>query len=142
MGEYARRTIANATLGADTHAAYLALLRPIDKWTPYLYVAGIRSDDEVLDLYESMNGNRVPDFIPTASLINASQRFGADWMIAYDQYTLALGTSYNLTRTSKIKAEIAHTRSGITSSFIDAPTGEDSGDREVNVFSLSYSFSF
>ncbi len=142
MGEYARRTIVNATLGADTHSAYLALLKPFRKWTPYVYIAGIRSDGDVLDLYESMNDNRVPDFIPNASLINASQRFGADWTIAYDQYTLAIGTSYNLTRTSKVKAEFAHARSGIASGFIDAPTGEDSGDREVNVLSLSYSFTF
>lgn len=142
IGEYARRRMNNATIGIDTHAAYLSLLRPTDKWTPYVYVAGIRSDDDLLDFYESMNGTRVPDSVPYASLINAAQRLGADQLLPYDQYTFAVGASYRVTPGSTLKAEWAQTRSGVASSFIDAPTGEDSGDRTVNVFSLSYNFTF
>lgn len=142
IGEYAHRRMENATIGIETHAAYLGLLRTIDKWTPYVYVAGIRSDDDLLDLYESMNGTRVPDSVPFASLINASQRLGADQLLPYDQTTVALGTSYQVTPSSTLKAEWAHTRSGVASSFMDAPTDEDSGDRAVNVFSLSYNLTF
>lgn len=142
IGEYARRQLTNLTIGMDTNAGYLALLRPIEKWTPYVYVAGIRSSDKSLDLYKAMNRSRVPDFLPYASLINASQRLGADQLLPYDQYTIAIGTSYDVTPNSKLKAEWAHTRSETASSFIDAPAGEDSGDREVNVFSLSYNFTF
>ncbi len=142
VAEYARRVVNNATIGLDAHSGYVALLRPVERWTPYVYLAGLRSNQNALDLYNGMNGNRVPDSVPKASFVNAAQRFGADRLVPYDQYTLAIGTSYSLTPKSRLKAEFAHTRSGIASSFIDAPTGEDSGDREVNVFSLSYSFTF
>ena len=142
VGEYARRRITNVTVGADTHAAYLALLKAIGKWTPYVYLSGIRSESKPLDLYEAMNGNRLPGFIPGADFINATQRLGADQLYPYDQHSLAIGASYRLTPTSKLKAEWMHTRSGVASSFIEAPTGEDSGGREVNVFSLSYSLAF
>ena len=142
VAEYARRVVNNATTGLDTHSGYVALLRPVKRWTPYVYIAGLRSNQKALDLYKGINGNRVPEFVPNAAVVNAAQRFGADRLVPYDQYTLAIGTSYTLSPRSNVKAEFAHTRSGIASSFIDAPTGEDTGDREVNVFSLSYSFAF
>lgn len=142
IGEYARRRVTNATTGLDTQAGYLALLRPIEKWTPYVYVAGIRSDRKALDLYQALDRNQVPAVIPNAAVINAAQRLGADRLAPYDQYTLAIGTSYKVTPNSRVKVEWAHTRSGVAPTFIDVPAGEDSGDREVDVFSLSYSVVF
>ncbi len=142
IGEYVRRRFNNATAGPDVHAGYLALLRPVGNWTPYLYWSGIRSTDDALDLYELTNRARVPASLPNASLINAAQVVGADLRAALDQQSLAIGTSYSLSPTSKLKAEWMHVRTGRVSNFIDAPSGEDSGGRQFNVFSLSYSFMF
>ncbi|WP_200375641.1 hypothetical protein [Thiocystis violacea] len=142
VGEYGRRRFTNATTGPDTSAAYLALLRRVGRWTPYIYCAGIRSHDESLDMIDDLNDTRVPAMIPGAASINAAQRVGSDLLSPYDQYSLAIGTSYSLSPTSKLKAEWTHTRTGRLSTFVDAPASEDSGGRQVNVFSLSYNFTF
>ncbi|WP_240905874.1 hypothetical protein [Thiorhodococcus mannitoliphagus] len=142
VGEYGRRRISNATMGPDTSAAYLALLKDAGRWTPYVYWAYIRSSQDALNLAEALNDNRVPDSIPGAAAINASQRAGSDLLSPFDQQSLAVGTSFNLSPTSKIKVEWNHTRTGRLSSFVDAPTGEDSGGRQINVFSLSYNLAF
>ena len=142
VGELVRRRITNATLGPDTTSGYLALLKRVGRWTPYIYWAGIRSQEKPLDLYDALNSNRMPDVITGAAEINASQQLGADILNAYDQQSVAIGTSYSLSPTSKIKAEWMYTRTGLVSSFVDAPSGEDSDGRQINVFSLSYSFTF
>lgn len=66
----------------------------------------------------------------------------ADITTPYDQSTVALGTSFWVTSKSVIKAELSQVKTGVASSFVDAPAGSDSGNRHINVFSLSYSFSF
>ena len=63
-------------------------------------------------------------------------------MSMYDQHSWAIGSSYALDIKSKIKAEWMIVDTGAVSSFVDAPAGEDSGDRRINVFSLSYNFVF
>lgn len=142
VGEYGRRRVNNAVMGPDTSAGYLALLKRIGRWTPYVYWSGIRTQQRALGLYTAINGNRVPDFIPGAAEINASQRLAADLQSAQDQYSLAIGTSYSLSPTSKLKAEWRHTQTGVASSFVDPPSDEDSGGRQLNAFSLSYSVAF
>ncbi len=142
IGEYVRRRITNATMGPDTSAGYLALLKRIGRWTPYVYWAGIRTQKDALSLYAAINSNQIPDVIPEAAAINASQRLGADLLSAYDQYSVAIGTSYSLSPTSKLKAEWLHTQTEVVSSFVDPPADEDSGGRQINVFSLSYSVTF
>lgn len=142
IGEYGRRRISNATMGPDTSAAYVSLLRPTGRWTPYVYWSFIRSHDAAMDLTDALNENRVPDFIPGAAAINSTQRAGSDLLSPYDQQSFAIGTSYSFSPTSKLKAEWLHTRTGHLSSFVNPPSDEDSGGREINVFSLSYSFAF
>lgn len=71
-----------------------------------------------------------------------TQRAGADLIDPYEQQSLAIGTAYHLSRTSVLKAEWLHTCTGALSSFVNAPPGEDSGGRAINVFSLSYSHTF
>jgi long-subunit fatty acid transport protein len=93
----------------------------------------------VLRLYDAVVDNRVS--IPSP-LIDASQRAVADSLLAHDQSTLALGTSYRFNASTLLKAEWAHTRTGSVSSFIDAPAGRDSADTRLNVFSLSASFTY
>ncbi len=141
-GEYGRRRFENATTGPDTSAGYLALLKRIGRWTPYVYWAGIRTDESVLDHIDSLNRNRLPDVIPGAAAINVSQRVGADLLSPYEQDSWAVGTSYRLSPRSLLKAEWMHTQTGRLSSFVDTPPAEDSGGRQINVFSLSYSFTF
>ncbi|MBK1720855.1 hypothetical protein [Thiocystis violacea] len=142
VGEYVRRQFENADIGPDVNAGYLALLRPVGRLTPYVYWAGIRTTDDALNLFEATNGTRVPAYIPSADFINAAQIAGADFLAAQDQQSFAVGASYSPTPTSKIKAEWMHVRTGAVSSFVDAPAGEESGGRQLNVFSLSYSFMF
>lgn len=72
----------------------------------------------------------------------ASQKFFADIILPYDQSTVALGTTYRLTPTSLLKAEWSQANTGVASSLVDAPSGDDSSDKSINVFSISYNFTF
>ena len=142
IGEYVRRNVLGVNAGSNSQGAYLAALRSVGAWTPYVSVGRLLSTPEVRDLYGKVNASRVPAFIPGAAQINASQRAGADSLNPFDQTTWALGTSYRLSPTSKLKAEWTRTRTGLVSGLIDAPVGGESGNQVVNVVSLSCSFVF
>lgn len=142
MGEYVRRKVSNIVTGPDSQGAYLAVLKQVGAWMPYLSAARLKSTDRTRELYNQVNANRVPSYIPGAAQINASQRAGADGIFAYDQTTWSIGTSYRLSPTSKIKAEWARTRTGDMSSLVDAPPDGESGKKTLNVLSLSYSLVF
>lgn len=146
-GEYARRAILNnPRIGPDTHAGYLLLQRKAGPWTPYISIARLRSTSPSLSLFESINGTRVSSgfiFTPSqAAFINAMQRLGADRLVVYDQGTVALGTSYLLSPNQKIKAEWAITHIGKVSNFVDVPQGGDINRTNIQVFSMSYNFTF
>lgn len=142
MGEYVCRDVQNIDTGPSSQGGYLALLKSLDAWTPYVSVAHLQSMDKTLDLYNRVSRNRVPDTIPDAAILNAAQQVGAAGIDAYDQTTFAVGTSYRINPTSKFKAEWAITKIGDASSFIDSPAGEMSGDKLINVFSFSYNVVF
>jgi len=137
-GEYANMRVDSITEGLSRWGAYLALSKRFGVWTPYVYIAKMKSTDAALEKYHRINGNTFPS---NASLSNR-QKLLADIVAPYDQATFAIGTSYRLTPTSLIKAEISQVRTGDVSSFIDAPSGGDSAHQRLNVFSLSYSFIF
>jgi hypothetical protein len=141
IGEFARTWIPGIYSGA-TSRGYASLLKQVDAWTPYVFYAFLRSPAGVRQYYLDVNYNTVPDFIPGAATINASQRAGADHLIAYDQSSWAVGTSYSFSATSKVKAEFMRTHIGGMSGFVDAPPGANIRDQNINVFSLSYSFVF
>ncbi|GAB2181642.1 hypothetical protein DLREEDagrD3_18650 [Denitratisoma sp. agr-D3] len=142
MGEYARRKTHGAQSGMNSTGSYISLLKRVERWTPYVYYAKLRSDDDMLALYQDINGRTVPAAVPQSARINASQRALADSFSAFDQYTFALGTSYVLTPTSKVKAEWARTHVGVASSLVDAPAGGNVSHQSIDVLSLSYSFVF
>ena len=142
IGEYGRRRFSNAKTGPDSHAAYVALLKRVGRWTPYVYLSGIRSSEPALNLVDHLNRTRLPASIPGADAVNTMQRVGADLLSPYDQHTWAIGASYSLSPTSRIKCEWQQVRTGRLSSFVDPPPDEDSGGRRINVFSLSYSLTF
>jgi hypothetical protein len=142
MSEYVRRNVRHMKTGSDSYGGYFAVLKKIDDWTPYVSVAHLRSTNKVLNLYNNLINNVVPDFIPDADILNAGQRSAAAFIESYDQTTWAVGTSYQINPTSKLKAEWAITDVGNVSSFVDAPTNEFSGNRLINVFSFSYNVVF
>jgi hypothetical protein len=142
VSEFARTFIPHADISAASTRGYTSLLKRVDKWTPYVIYAFLRSAPGPRNLYNRVNNNTVPDIIPGAALINASQRAGADALIVYDQNSWAVGTSYSISATSKIKAEYLRAHIGQKSSLVDAPPGSNIRDQNINVFSLSYNFVF
>jgi hypothetical protein len=142
VGEFARSFVPDTDVSLASTRGYAALLKQIDNWTPYLVYAFLRSTPEVRNLYNSVNYNTVPGFIPGAALINASQRTGADYLISWDQHSWSMGTSYSFSATSKLKVEYMRTHIGQMSSLVDAPSGGNIRDQNINVFSLSYNFLF
>jgi len=142
-GEYVRRMVKGINTGPDSESYFLSLMKEVDRWTPYLTYARIKSRN--LGIYQTVNNARVTSTGAPAAVIdgiNATQRDAADNMNMYDQYSWAIGTSYNIDAKSKIKAEWQIVNTGLASSFIDAPVGEESGNRRINVYSLSYNFVF
>lgn len=137
--EYARIKVTSASRGITRWGAYVAISRQFGAWTPYIYYAKTKSSAASLDLYRAVNGNNNPSLPPA---IHDYQKFTADIISPYDQSTVALGSSYRLTTKSLIKAEWSYSRTGVVSSFIDAPSGGDSANEQVNIFSLSYNFTF
>ena len=142
MAEYALRDVPNSDTSPNSQSGYIAVLRPIDRFVPYASVAWIQPLQQTRDLYNRVNNSSVPSVIPNAAVINAAQQAGADATFAYDQITFAIGSSYRVSPTTKVKAEWAHTETGDMSTFVDAPTGGESGHKVINVFSLSYNFVF
>jgi len=145
MGEFARREVKDTKIGPDTKAAYLSLLKEIGAWTPYVSYARLLSSSTQRNLYAAANGNVIssPYLPPTVNgALTASQRAAADGIAVYDQYTVAVGTSFKLSPAQKIKAEWARTHIGAVSSFVDAPAGGNVSNQNIDVMSLSYNFVF
>lgn len=136
-GEYARTKFAAASAGLNRWGAYLAVSRQFGIWNPYAYYAKSKSTDSSLSLYHTINQNLTP-----SPFVNDFQKLNADIVLAYDQWTGAIGTSIRVTPRSLIKAEFSQTNTGQVSSFVDAPSGGDSANKRINIVSLSYSFSF
>ena len=121
---------------------YLALQRRTGAWTPYAVWAWLKSADSQLAEYVALNSNRVPPSMAFAPLLNASQRAGADQFFAYDQHSLALGTSYRIDPRQLLKFEVQQVDIGKVSQLVDTPAGEDSGGRTIRIVTLGYSFVF
>jgi hypothetical protein len=142
--EFARTYITQS--GVDfanaSSRGYIGVLKKIEQWTPYVSYAFLHSETGQLSVYNKVNSNTVPNFVPGAVLINASQRVGADLMLPYDQRSWALGTSYSFSASSKLKAELMRTRIGQVSSLVDGPPGSNIRNQNINVFSVSYNFVF
>jgi hypothetical protein len=99
----------------------------------------MQSGSQVLKLYDAVKDNRLSFAFPP---VDASQRAVGDLLLAHDQGTLAIGTSYRLGSNSLLKAEWSQTRVWRVSGFVDPPPGGESAGQRINVFSLSCSFSF
>ena len=132
IGEYAWIKVDSSSEGLDRWGAYLSLSKRMGAWTPYVYYAKAKSKDSALKKYQVINSN--PNGV--------TQKFMADIIVPYDQSTLALGTTYRLTPSALLKAEWSQAETGVASSLVDAPSGGDSSSQRINVFSISYNFTF
>ncbi len=142
VGEYVRRIVQKSEIGPDTSGGYVSLLRRFGTFTPYFVYAFLQSQAEERQLYTAVNENTVPSFIPGAEQINLAQRAGADGIVAYDQSSWALGASFSPFRKSKIKAEFQRAQIREAPGFVDAPSGGNVRNQNINIFSLSYNFVF
>lgn len=129
-------------LGIDASAGYATLYRSVGNFTPYATLAALRSTDSALGWSRRLSTTVVPQVVPGAAQLNASMRLAADALSVTRQQSLALGSSYALTPTRKLKFEWLHTRASI-SNLIDEPAGEPlERRRRINVLSASFSFVF
>ncbi|MBI5259462.1 MAG: hypothetical protein HY855_23375 [Burkholderiales bacterium] len=139
-GEWVRVTQRDTELGNETLGSTLTLSRQWDAFTPYLRWSSLRTTGKLRQWIDLLDSTTVPAFVPGAALLNASMRLQADARPHYDQQSVALGTAYAVTPSSRIKAEWMRTRA-TRSSMFDLPADEPlEKRRRVDVFSLSYSF--
>lgn len=124
-------------MGLDAAGGYLSLYRSIGRFTPYASVAAIRTLGAGRRWSRELDATTVPGVVPGADLLNASMRASADTLPTYDQRSLALGSSYALDTSSKLKLEWQHVRARHSSMF-DLPAGEPIDRRRgLNVWSAS-----
>jgi hypothetical protein len=142
-GEYVSMQQRDSELGSDSKAGYVALFRRIGDFTPYVSLARQRSSDVVLGWRERLTTPGLPAYIPGAAQINATQRVAGESGYAFDQRSQAVGVSYALSPTSKLKGEWMRTRVGRASGHFDAPAGQpDAQGLSVNTLSVVFTVAF
>jgi hypothetical protein len=143
MAEGVRNIQKRTDNGANTTAGYVALLHKMERFTPYVSIATLRSTDGSMRAVAKLDAVVVPVVDATSAQIQAGHRIAADIIQAYDQHTFALGTSFAVTPSSKLKLEWARTRIGDRSAMVDSPAGGEPVRRQhIQVLSLNYSFAF
>ena len=140
--ELAVRNSDDLETGLNSISGYVSLKKKINNWTPYIFYSQIKTNSADLKKYSQINNNQVPEFIPFSNNINASQHVIADSFEAFDQFSIAIGTSYQFTPVNILKAEIMMVQVNKSSSLFDIPSGNASQDYSATVFSISYSFAF
>ncbi len=142
-GEYVRMLMRDTELGSDSHAGYVALFRRIGAFTPYVSAARQRSADGVLDWHERLITPTLPAVIPGAAQINGAQRVAGESGYAFDQRSVAVGVSYALSPTAKLKGEWMQTKVGRASGHFDVPPGQpDAQGLKVRTLSVNVSVAF
>ena len=107
---------------------------------PYATYARLLSASVTRDYYRDVNATPVPLGAQGAPLFTPVKyhQILADGAFVFDQHSLMLGTSFNLTIASKLKFELMRTKVGLTSALVDG----DIHNKSFNVFSMSYNFAF
>jgi opacity protein-like surface antigen len=142
VSELARNIQRRTDVGFNSAGGYVAVLHKMDRFTPYVSLARLRSMGASLRVVQQLDAAMV---LPSPSFdqINAAQRIAADNVPVYDQTSVAIGTSYALTPQSKIKAEWLHTHIGKRSAMVDSDQGSGVISRQgINVLSVNYNFAF
>jgi len=136
ISEFAMRNMVGADSGPNAQSGYLSVSKKIDSWTPYITIATLKTKDNVKNLYNNLDSDPINQVLPV-------NRQYADVVIASEQQSYTVGTSYAITPLQKIKAEWMHAKVGSVSNFlIDNPNTERMDKQTINVYSLSYSISF
>lgn len=142
IGEYGRLRQVNTERSVDSTGGYVTLSREIAAFTPYVTLSRLFSSSVSREWTRRLDETTVPAVVPGAGLLNASMRISADSVPVYDQWSQALGGSYALSPTHKLKAEWMRTRAKAPGMY-DLPSGAKLFQRRsVDVLSLSYSFVF
>ncbi|MDE2368858.1 MAG: hypothetical protein KGN16_07780 [Burkholderiales bacterium] len=142
-GEFVRMLQHDTQLGSDSRAGYLALFKRIDAWTPYLSVARQRSSDGLLAWRAQLIGATLPAGIPGGAPLVAAERVAGESVYAADQTSIALGASYAVSPTAKLKAELLRTRVGAASAHFDPPPGyPDAKHLSVNTLSINFNIAY
>lgn len=142
-GEFVRMRQRDTELGSDSLAGYLALFKTVGNFTPYVSVARQQSSDGLREWHRRLTGGGLPASLPGAAQVNAAQRLASESLYAFDQRSVALGVSYALSPTAKLKAEWMRTRVGEVSNHFDTPSGlPDLRDQHVDALSLNLSVAF
>ena len=139
-GEYGQLIVKDANIGVGRTSASATVAHIVGKWTPYFTYARLLSPPETRTLYQNLSAIPVPLGAqgPPLFLPASFHRILAGQVFTYDQYSTMLGTSYNLTLTSKLKFEWMRTKIGLASVLVDG----DIQHQSFNVFSVSYNFAF
>jgi hypothetical protein len=141
--EYVRNRQHDTEFASGTQGSYLALFRRVGKTTPYVIVSRLGSRTSALDWYQRLMSKPLPGFIPGADALNGAQRLAAEAIWLADQRSLALGASYALSPTLKLKAEWLHGRIGQVSRMVDTPPGQETPNHtSVDVLSVNLNFAF
>jgi hypothetical protein len=129
--------------GISMRAGYIAMFKTVDRVTGYASLGRMLSSATQRDWSRRLTTEVLPPVVPGAAQINAVQTFVGERINAFDQSTLAVGLSYALTPTSRLKTEWAHTRIGSVSTMANPDPGKPWPTRTgVNVLSVNYSIVF
>lgn len=130
LGEVAYRRVRQGEQSQDTWGAYVSLLKRIGPWTPYLTNSRLHSPKAGGPANGANNGD-------AGSLSTAAASLGS-----FDQSAWAIGTSYALSPTTKLKGEWMRVHIGSASSLVDTPAGGSVSQQSLNILSFSYNFVF
>lgn len=138
--EVARNVQQRTDVGSNTVGAYVAVLHQMDRITPYVSLARLRSLGAPMRVADALDQVNFPS---PGDQVNFSQRIASDSIYNYDQTSLTLGVSYALTTQTKLKGEWMRTRVGKRSAMVDSLQGQAAFNHEdIDVFSLAYNFAF
>jgi opacity protein-like surface antigen len=139
VAEAARNVQHDIHVAPGSAAGYVAVVHQIGPWSPYASLSRLVSLGAGAQTVNQLDAVALPG----QDEINASQRAAADAYPTVYQTSLALGTSYALTASSKLKVEWLQTQVGRRSSLVDSPAGGPPiRDQGVRVWSLNYNFTF
>jgi hypothetical protein len=141
--EFVRMRQLDTEVGSDSKAGYVAVFKRFGSFTPYVSWARQRSSDGILEWQRRLTQDQLPAFIPGAAQNNAIQRVAGESLYAFDQRSVALGLSYALSSTAKIKGEWMQTQVGSASTHFDVPLGQpDAQGLRVNTLTFNVSVAF
>lgn len=142
IAELGRIQQLNTERSIDSMQAYMTVSREFGAFTPYLTLSRVKSTSTSRHWTRQLDETTVPAFVDGTGMLNASMRVASDNVPAYDQRSIALGSSYSLSPTSKLKAEWQHTTAKAAGMF-DLAAGEKLfKHRTLDTLSVNYNFVF